>query len=77
MAPLLPLSFLVGYQFDLAYGSKVNRIRAEADNIVMYEPDLLVMPGGLPTVRTLDAGRAEQRATEKFKGISVSSPPST
>merc|ERR1712183_983413 len=33
IVPLLPLTFIVGYQADLAYGSKVNRIRAEAENI--------------------------------------------
>merc|ERR1711974_583706 len=31
IVPLLPLTFIVGYQADLAYGSKVNRIRAEAE----------------------------------------------
>ena len=57
IAPLLPLTFLVGYQADLAYGTKVNRIRAEAENILQYEHDLTDMPGGLPSLASIDAGR--------------------
>ena len=57
VAPLLPLTFLVGYQADLAYGTKVNRIRAEAENILQYEHDLTDMPGGLPSLASIDAGR--------------------
>ena len=70
MAPLLPLTFLVGYQADLAYGSKVARIRAEAENILQYERDLTDMPGGLPSLATIDAGRIKAQVsaarTEKF-----------
>ena len=29
LVPLLPLTFVLGYQVDLAYGSKLNRIRGE------------------------------------------------
>ena len=57
IAPLLPLTFLVGYQADLAYGSKVNRIKAEAENIMQYERDLIEIPSGLPTLASIDAGR--------------------
>ncbi len=74
IAPLLPLTFLVGYQADLAYGTKVSRIRSEAENILMFEPDLVEMPAGLPTVASIDAARMKQEDEAKFKGIS-SSPP--
>ena len=57
IVPLLPLTFVVGYQADLAYGSKVNRIRAEAENILQYERDLTDIPGGLPSIASIDAGR--------------------
>ena len=50
MAPLLPLTFVVGYQADLAYGTKVNRIKTEAENILMFERDLIESPLGLPTI---------------------------
>ncbi len=59
IAPLLPLTFIVGYQADLAYGSKMNRIKAEAENILMFEKDLVDIPGGLPTVSSLDMGRLQ------------------
>ena len=57
IVPLLPLTFIVGYQADLAYGSKVNRIRAEAENILQYERDLTDIPAGLPSIASIDAGR--------------------
>ena len=50
LAPLLPLTFLVAYQADLAYGTKVNRIKTEAENILMFERDLIESPLGLPTI---------------------------
>ena len=57
IVPLLPLTFLVGYQADLAYGSKLNRIKAESENILQYERDLIEIPSGLPTLSSIDAGR--------------------
>ena len=33
LAPLLPLTFGVGYQADLSYGNKINRIKTEAENV--------------------------------------------
>ena len=50
IAPLLPLTFIVGYQADMAYGNKINRIKSEAENILMYERDLIESPLGLPTI---------------------------
>ena len=35
----------------------MNRIRAEAENILQYEHDLTDMPGGLPSIASIDAGR--------------------
>lgn len=70
VAPLLPLTFLVGYQADLAYGSKVARIRAEAENILQYERDLTDMPGGLPSLATIDAGRIKAQEEEKYHATS-------
>ena len=29
MGPLLPLTFILGYQYDLAYGSKMDRMRGK------------------------------------------------
>lgn len=74
LAPMLPLTFLVGYQADLAYGTKLNRIRSEAENILMFEPDLVEMPAGLPTISGLDVARMEQKEASKYKGIAPTPP---
>ena len=66
LAPVLPLTFLTSYQADLAYGTKVNRIQAEAESILMFERDLVEMPGGLPTVSSLDVGRMQQEENAKY-----------
>ena len=66
LAPFLPLSFVVGYQADLAYGTKMNRIKAEAENILMFEKDLIEIPSGLPTVSSLDVGRMQQEENAKY-----------
>ena len=66
MAPALPLTFLVGYQADLAYGTKINRIKAEAESILMFERDLIEIPSGLPTVSSLDVGRMQQEEHSKY-----------
>jgi hypothetical protein len=52
--PALPLTFIVGYQVDFVYGSKIDRIRDMAEEIMMKEMGLLAMPTGLPTVDDLD-----------------------
>jgi len=57
LVPFFPLSFIVGYQADLAYGTKINRIRAEADSIMKCEEELLEVPGGIPTPSLIDAAR--------------------
>ena len=66
LAPVLPLTFLTSYQADLAYGTKVNRIQAEAESILMFERDLVEMPGGLPPVSSLDVGRMQQEENAKY-----------
>jgi len=66
IAPLLPLTFVVAYQADLAYGTKLNRIKAESENIMMYERDLTEPPAGLPTLATIDAGRLRMAEESKY-----------
>jgi len=56
-AAFLPLTFLFGYQVDLAYGTKLNRVKIEAENILLYERDLIEMPTGLPTLESIDKAR--------------------
>ncbi|XP_041358651.1 plasminogen receptor (KT)-like [Gigantopelta aegis] len=64
--PLLPLTFILGYQYDLAYGNKMMRIRAEADRILDDEALMLEMPHGLPTYSTIEAGRLDQKDKERL-----------
>lgn len=68
IAPLLPLTFVVGYQADMAYGNKLKRIRSEAESILVCEGDLLDMPCRLPSLASLDKGRLEE---EKYRLNSV------
>lgn len=71
IAPLLPLSFILAYQYDLAYGTKLARIKSEAENILMFETDLVESPAGLPTVSSLDMARLKMSEEAKYKATSI------
>ena len=71
LAPLLPLTFIVGYQGDLAYGTKMNRIKSEAENILMFEKDLIESPLGLPSISSLDVGRMQSEEQSRYHSASV------
>ncbi|KAL9881405.1 plasminogen receptor (KT) [Glossina fuscipes] len=64
--PMIPLTFLCGYYADMAYGSKLHRIKAEANMIMEHEPELLHWPGGLPTVASIDEARVEAEMEKKM-----------
>ncbi|XP_065175552.1 plasminogen receptor (KT)-like [Sycon ciliatum] len=53
-APLLPISFVTAYQWDMCYNGKMNRIRAGAEKIMADEQDLIGIPAGPPSVRKID-----------------------
>lgn len=53
------MSFVLLYVGDLAYGSKLHRIKAEAEMIMEHEHELLQLPAGLPSVASIDAARVE------------------
>ncbi|XP_065904136.1 plasminogen receptor (KT)-like [Dysidea avara] len=55
--PIVPLSFIMAYQLDLAFGNKMERIVAEADEILKNEPGLLKLPGGTLTFDNVEAAR--------------------
>lgn len=44
--PLVPLSFVLGYQLDMAYFSKMERVRAEAEHILHQQYHLVQLPAG-------------------------------
>ena len=48
----------------------MNRIKTEAENILMFERDLIESPLGLPTISALDVGRMEQAENSKYHSIS-------
>uniref|UniRef100_A0A336M880 CSON010997 protein n=1 Tax=Culicoides sonorensis TaxID=179676 RepID=A0A336M880_CULSO len=59
LTPLVPMTFVLGYYADLAYGTKLNRINAEAEMIMNHEEELLEWPSGIPTVSEIDQARIE------------------
>uniref|UniRef100_A0A3Q3XGX0 Uncharacterized protein n=1 Tax=Mola mola TaxID=94237 RepID=A0A3Q3XGX0_MOLML len=57
MAPIVPLSFILAYQMDSAYGTLVYRMRGEAESIMESEHDRLDMPHGTPTFDSIEKDR--------------------
>ncbi|CAH0562393.1 unnamed protein product [Brassicogethes aeneus] len=66
IAPLIPLSFIMAYQSDLAYGNKVHRISVEAEHIMQFEQDLLSLPLGVPTAASIDLKRHQNDEQKKM-----------
>ncbi|XP_076019667.1 plasminogen receptor (KT) [Genypterus blacodes] len=54
LAPLVPLSFILAYQMDSAYGTLAYRIRGEAESIMVSEHDRLDLPCGTPTFDSIE-----------------------
>ncbi|CAC5407584.1 plasminogen receptor (KT)-like [Mytilus californianus] len=71
LAPILPLTFIVAYQYDMAYHSKIERIRAEADRIMDDEQGLLCIPHGVPTMQSIEAARLKQKDKERLLGNDI------
>lgn len=57
LVPLVPLTFIVGYFGDLAYGNKIVRMKDEAEHILAEERSLLDLPRPLPSLEDLDSKR--------------------
>lgn len=69
LIPILPLTFVVAYQADFAYGSKIARIKAEAENIMQFEFGLLDIPGGLPSPSSIDEARLRQNEERRIQKV--------
>lgn len=57
LLPLFPLTFVVGYNVDLAYGNKISRIRGHAESMLNDENTrvrMLSLPNGEPTLEAID-----------------------
>ncbi|XP_002736382.1 plasminogen receptor (KT)-like [Saccoglossus kowalevskii] len=55
--PIIPLSFILGYQYDLAHGTKIERMKEEAERILKEELSLLDLPQGVPTFDDIENAR--------------------
>ncbi|XP_026332767.1 plasminogen receptor (KT)-like [Hyposmocoma kahamanoa] len=66
LMPLVPLTFVTLYFWDLAYGNKMHRIRMEAEHIMTHEADMLEWPCGLPSPSSIDLGRLEDEEKKKI-----------
>ncbi|XP_018578237.1 plasminogen receptor (KT) [Anoplophora glabripennis] len=69
LASLVPLTFVVAYQADLAYGNKLHRIIVEAEHILQFENDLLALPLGVPTASSIDLKRLQNDEQKKLHPV--------
>ncbi|XP_057674663.1 plasminogen receptor (KT) [Corythoichthys intestinalis] len=66
LAPILPLSFILAYQMDNAYGTLIHRIRGEAECIMVSENDRLDLPHGTPTFDSIEKARRAKSTLSSF-----------
>jgi hypothetical protein len=66
------MTFSLAFQADACYGSKLPRVRREAERILEQEGELLRMPRGGITKEMLDEMIAEREAELAKKGERVS-----
>ena len=71
LVPILPLTFVLGYQYDMAYYTKIERMRAEADRIMDGETELLTIPHGVPTMQSIEQARLKQKDKERLQGNDI------
>ncbi|KAB1280039.1 Plasminogen receptor [Camelus dromedarius] len=60
IVPIVPLGFVLIYQFDLGYGTLLQRMKGEAENILETEKSKLQLPKGMITFESLEKARREQ-----------------
>ncbi|XP_036030285.1 plasminogen receptor (KT) [Onychomys torridus] len=58
--PIVPLSFVFTYQYDLGYGTLLQRMKSEAEDILETEKTKLELPKGMITFESLEKARREQ-----------------
>ncbi|XP_056588015.1 plasminogen receptor (KT) [Triplophysa dalaica] len=66
LTPVIPLSFIMAYQMDVAYGSLIHRMREEAESIMGSESKRLEMPHGMPTFESIEKSR---RAKSRLSSV--------
>ncbi|CAO2585131.1 Plasminogen receptor (KT) [Lemmus lemmus] len=60
LVPIIPLSFIFTYQYDLGYGTLLQRMKREAEDILETEKAKLELPKGMITFESLEKVRREQ-----------------
>ncbi|KFP09372.1 plasminogen receptor (KT) [Egretta garzetta] len=60
LLPIVPLSFIFAYQYDMGYGTLLQRIKGEAENILDTQSTLLELPKGPLTYEDLEKIRRSQ-----------------
>ncbi|XP_058927915.1 plasminogen receptor (KT) [Kogia breviceps] len=58
--PIVPLGFVLTYQYDMGYGTLIQRMKGEAENILETEKSKLQLPKGMITFENLEKARREQ-----------------
>ncbi|XP_037348712.1 plasminogen receptor (KT) [Talpa occidentalis] len=58
--PIVPLSFILTYQYDMGYGTILQRMKGEAEDILETEKRKLQLPGGMITFESLEETRRKQ-----------------
>ena len=44
LGPVIPLSFMLAFQYDMCYGRMMERAREEADNLIVSDPSKFYLP---------------------------------
>ncbi|KAF5912768.1 hypothetical protein HPG69_007758 [Diceros bicornis minor] len=60
LVPIVPLGFIFAYQYDLGYGTLLQRMKGEAENVLDTEKSKLQLPKGTITFESLEKARKEQ-----------------
>ncbi|XP_031711342.1 plasminogen receptor (KT) [Anarrhichthys ocellatus] len=66
LAPVVPLSFILAYQMDSAYGTLIYRLRGEAESIMTSEHGRLDLPHGTPTFDSIEKARRARSSLASF-----------
>lgn len=66
LAPIFPLSFILAYQMDSAYGTLIYRMRGEAESIMASEHDRLDLPHGTPSFESIEKARRARSSLSSF-----------
>ncbi|NXM31929.1 PLRKT protein, partial [Oxyruncus cristatus] len=61
LMPILPLSFVFAYNYDMGYGTLLQRIKGEAENILDTQSTLLELPKGPLTFEDLEKIRSQTK----------------